>query len=581
MPADAPTLLAVAFDLDGLMFDTEALFVRVATEMLAERGKAFTPEIMAAMIGRQWPVAGKAFREMAGLSESLDALREESRRRFRALMDTAVHPTPGLFALLAHLGRDGWPLAVCTSSRREYAERLLAHHGLRGYFAFLLTAEDVTHGKPDPEIYRTAAARFGISPGALLVLEDSPAGVAAATAAGAFAVGIPHEHSPAAGLAAARLVVDRLDDPRLLALVDRPPPSVPDAGPEPEPEPESAGAPLDSLAYTLARYADAPRRLRCDAGDPDALAAWQEAARAKLRELLGPMPADRVPPDATPGAARRRPGYTRRSITFRTREHLAACGYLLVPDGLTAPAPAVLCLPGHGRGADDIVGIDEDGRDRDAPDGYQRDFAVQCARRGYVALALEPLGFGRRRDPAARAAGPQASSCAPAAGAALLLGETMVGWRVWDTLRGLDVLAARPEVDPDRLALMGISGGGTVALYAAALDARVKATVLSCSFGTFRDSIYSISHCIDNYVPGVLNWFEMADLAAMVAPRALVVEAGESDPIFPLAGVEAALRDAARAYAAAGAPDRLAHAVSPAGHQFDGTAAFEALGRRL
>jgi HAD superfamily hydrolase (TIGR01509 family) len=216
-------LRAVAFDLDGLMFDTEALFVRVATEMLADRGKVFTPAIMAAMIGRQWPVAGRAFQTMAGLSESLDELREETRARFRALMDTAVHPTPGLFALLAALGRHGWPRAVCTSSRREYAERLLSHHGLRDHFAFLLTAEDVTHSKPDPEIYRTAATRFGIPTAALLVLEDSPAGIAAATGAGTFAVGIPHEHSPAAGLGAAHLVVPRLDDPRLLALVDHEP----------------------------------------------------------------------------------------------------------------------------------------------------------------------------------------------------------------------------------------------------------------------------------------------------------------------------------------------------------------------
>lgn len=218
-----PSLRAVAFDLDGLMFDTEALFVRVASAMLADRGKVFTPEIMAAMIGRQWPIAGKAFKEMAGLSESLDDLLVEARTRFRDEMDTAVHPMPGLFALLAQLERHGWPRAVATSSRREYAERLLTRHGLLAHFAFLLTAEDVRQSKPNPEIYLTAASRFGIPPASLLVLEDSPAGVAAATAAGAFVVGIPHDHSPAASLGAARLLVERLDDPRVLALVDQPP----------------------------------------------------------------------------------------------------------------------------------------------------------------------------------------------------------------------------------------------------------------------------------------------------------------------------------------------------------------------
>jgi HAD superfamily hydrolase (TIGR01509 family) len=214
-----PRIQAVAFDLDGLMFDTEALFVRVAGAMLADRGKHFTPEIMAAMIGRQWATAGRAFKEMAGLSESLEELQAEARARFYAEMDTAVHPTPGLFALLAHLERRGFPRAVCTSSRRAYAERLLRRHGLLGHFAFLLGAEDVARHKPDPEIYRSAAERFGVEPGALLVLEDSPAGVASARGAGAWVVAVPHDHSPAGSLAEAHRIVPRLDDPAVLALV--------------------------------------------------------------------------------------------------------------------------------------------------------------------------------------------------------------------------------------------------------------------------------------------------------------------------------------------------------------------------
>jgi HAD superfamily hydrolase (TIGR01509 family) len=210
---------AVAFDLDGLMFDTEALFVQVAAAMLADRGKTFTPEIMAAMIGRQWAVAGQAFKTMAGLSESLDELLAEARSRFYAVMDTAVHPTPGLFALLAALERHEIPRAVATSSRREYAERLLRRHGVMEHFAFLLTAEDVARGKPDPEIYRKAANRFGVEPRSLLVLEDSPAGVAAARAAGAVVVAIPHEHSPREALGAAHLIVPSLGDPQLLEIV--------------------------------------------------------------------------------------------------------------------------------------------------------------------------------------------------------------------------------------------------------------------------------------------------------------------------------------------------------------------------
>ena len=211
---------AVVFDLDGLMFDTEALFHRVASEMLEARGKTLTPEIAQAMIGRRAAEAGEAFRRLAGLDEPADVLMAEARARFNAELEAAVHPMPGLFALLDQLKHRQISRAVATSSRREYAERLLGGHGLLDQFAFVLAAEDVTRGKPDPEIYRTAAARLGVPAASVLVLEDSPAGIAAAKGAGTFAVGIPHEHSPADGLGAADRIVTQLDDPNLLALLD-------------------------------------------------------------------------------------------------------------------------------------------------------------------------------------------------------------------------------------------------------------------------------------------------------------------------------------------------------------------------
>jgi dienelactone hydrolase len=336
---------------------------------------------------------------------------------------------------------------------------------------------------------------------------------------------------------------------------------------------------LDSLAYTLRRYGETPRRLPFEAKSAEQARAWQAGARAKLIELIGPFPGGRVPLDPTFGDEVKGPGFTRRTVTFATRPGLAAFAHLLVPDDRKEGErrAAVLCIPGHGRGADDLVGLDAEGKPREHQEGYQHDYALQCVRHGYVTLALEPLGFGHRRDPAARKAGPEHSSCQPSAGAALLLGESMVGWRTWDAMRGLDLLAERPEVDPKRLAMMGISGGGTISLYAAAIDERVKAAVLSCSFCTFRDSIYSLSHCIDNYVPGLLRWFEMADLAALIAPRALFVENGADDPIFPAAGVAEALRDAARAYDALGAADRLGHETFPDGHVFHGVGAFKTL----
>ncbi len=211
---------AVVFDLDGLMFDTEALFHRVLVAMMAARGKPYRPEIGQAMIGRRSDEAGPAFKRLAGLDEPIEDLLAEARTRFYAEIDTAVHPTPGLFALLSHLEAWKLPRALATSSRRSYAERLLKRHHLMDHFSFLLTSEDVSKGKPDPEIYVKAVERFGLPSHSVLTLEDSPAGLAAAKGAGTFCVGVPHEHSPAEGLGDADLIVSQLDDPRLLAILE-------------------------------------------------------------------------------------------------------------------------------------------------------------------------------------------------------------------------------------------------------------------------------------------------------------------------------------------------------------------------
>jgi HAD superfamily hydrolase (TIGR01509 family) len=210
---------AVVFDLDGLMFDTEALFFRACSEVLASRGKQFTAGMMRSLIGRRAVEVAGWLKTLAGVDEPPEVILAEVKERFAAEVDSAVHPTPGLITLLDQLGRRGLPAAVATSSGRLYAERLLTRHGLADRFAFVLASEDVTQGKPDPQIYRLAVDRFGVPAEALLVLEDSPAGVAAGRGAGAVVVGVPHEHSPAEALQAADLIVPRLDDPTLLALI--------------------------------------------------------------------------------------------------------------------------------------------------------------------------------------------------------------------------------------------------------------------------------------------------------------------------------------------------------------------------
>ena len=193
----------------------------------------------------------------------------------------------------------------------------------------------------------------------------------------------------------------------------------------------------------------------------------------------------------------------------------------------------MICMPGHGRGVDDIVGIDDQGRERTDKAGYQHDFAIQVAEAGMAAVAIEPMGFGCRRDPINARQGLSRKACDPAAGGALLVGETMIGWRVWDVIRTLDYIATRPELDSARVGCMGISGGGTVTLFATALEPRIRAALVSGYLNTFRDSVGSLAHCIDNYVPGILNWAEMHDIAGLDRAAAAVRRVGRKGQHLP------------------------------------------------
>ena len=348
------------------------------------------------------------------------------------------------------------------------------------------------------------------------------------------------------------------------------------------PDAALAARALDSKAFCLSEYDAIERSLTFTATNRADAEAWQQRARQRLVERLGGLPTTRVPLNAEVLETTDCGSYVREKIVFDTRRNLSALGYLLVPKGGRRPLPAVVCFSGHGRGLPDILGpLDSAGVRPERSATYAREYALQCVEHGYVTFAVEQLALGTRRDDAARAAGPAENSCRPAACAALLFGQSMAGWRAWDAIRAIDYLAERAEVDIARVATLGASGGGTTSLLAGALDERVKVAVVSAYFNTFRDSIVSISHCPDNYVPGLLQDMEMADLAGLVAPRRLFVESGRRDRIFPIEGSQVAVEHARSIYTAFGVSDRLGYAVHDGGHEFNGVAAFEALARWL
>jgi len=206
---------AVVFDMDGLMFNTEDVYTLTGTELLRRRGLLFTEELKDALMGLPPEPCFNTIIRWHGLSEDWTTLASESDNIYVGLLTEHLAVMPGLMELLSALERAEIPKAIATSSSRKLTDVCLEPFGLTDRFQFILTSEDITLGKPNPEIYLLAASRFGIRPSEMLVLEDSHNGCRAAAAAGAFAVAVPGSHSRRHDFSTARLVIESLADPRL------------------------------------------------------------------------------------------------------------------------------------------------------------------------------------------------------------------------------------------------------------------------------------------------------------------------------------------------------------------------------
>ena len=216
MPSDAIPK-AVVFDLDGLMFNTEELYIEVGSEVLRRRGCELSSDLLDKMMGRRPRQAIETMIQFHGLTDTVDEIESESREIFAPILDTKLSPMPGLLSLLDALEAAEVPKAVATSSPRAFAANVMSRFELLPRFEFVLTAEDVHRGKPDPEIYLSAADRLDVAPCEVLVLEDSQTGCRSAVAAGAIVVAVPAAHSRHHEFEGASLVISDLADPQLYA----------------------------------------------------------------------------------------------------------------------------------------------------------------------------------------------------------------------------------------------------------------------------------------------------------------------------------------------------------------------------
>jgi dienelactone hydrolase len=285
---------------------------------------------------------------------------------------------------------------------------------------------------------------------------------------------------------------------------------------------------------------------------PATLAAWKSQhreVRAELWQMLGRLPPRPAVPKVQTLSIEDRRDYVVEKFQFDNGAGATVPGYLLRPKNAPAKSPAILYCHWHAGEYD--LGKEELFQTRHTPEAPGPAFA----RRGYVVLAIDASGFGERNGqgpdgPAER----NRTAEETASKFDLWVGRTFWGMLLRDDLMGLDYLASRPEVDPDRIGVTGMSMGSTRTWWLMALDDRLKTGVAIACMTRYQNLIRHGSvheHAVGYFVPRMLNHFDTEAVIALIAPRPVLFQTGDQDPGSPVDGIhaiEATVRSVYRLY---------------------------------
>ncbi len=308
--------------------------------------------------------------------------------------------------------------------------------------------------------------------------------------------------------------------------------------------------------------------------------AWKKDLRERLREITGISRLVRAELSPRLLETVRKDGYSREKWLIQTEPDIWMPFYVLVPDGRKdgAKLPCIIAPHGHkSSGKNGVAGRTEipcvDEVIRETRLAYGPEFA----KRGYMVFCPDARGFGERRESVRQgdSAGRFMNGCCEQLNhMAIPLGLTLCGMWIFDLMRLTDYILTREDCDPDRIACAGLSGGGMQTLYFTALDDRIRCCVISGYFYGVKESLLEMpGSCSCNYVPHMWETCDMGDVGALIAPRPMLVETGNQDPLSGRRGTENVkeqLEITEKAFRLYGVPERLVWHIFDGPHRWDG-----------
>ena len=291
---------------------------------------------------------------------------------------------------------------------------------------------------------------------------------------------------------------------------------------------------------------------------PEEIRARARQVRANLTRWIGGLPSERTPLNVQRTGVIEHPDYRVEKLVFESQPRFFVTANLYIPKTGRGPFPAVLQPTGHSLTAK-------------ARELYQS-LSIGLVKYGFVVLTYDPLGQGERRiffdrDLGDSKVGGTTVEHQMVGVQALLGGESIARQMIWDGMRGLDLLQARPEVDGARLGVSGCSGGGTLTAYIAALDDRVKAAAPSCYITSWEDQLPGTGpQDAEQQFPDQLrDGFDHGDFLIAMAPKPYLI-CSTTEDFFPLSGARRTYEEAKGIYNRFGAEDKIAWFTAPGGH---------------
>ena len=280
--------------------------------------------------------------------------------------------------------------------------------------------------------------------------------------------------------------------------------------------------------------------------------------------------------------------YTRIKYVLQTEAKVYVPFFALIPAGLKPGErrPAVICPQGHfSRAKESVAAVRHEKDVLEDMNTYHTHYGEDFVKMGYVVFCPDARGLGERAEKAMQEEGKWKCSCTVLNRMAIPLGRSAVGMSVWDLVKLCDYIQTRADCNPDRIGCAGLSGGGLQTLYFAAIDTRITCL---CTSGYFYGALESLlemnGNCDCNYVPNLWQHFDMCDIAALVAPRPLIIETGLKDALNGRSGlgnVTSQYDIAKLAYRAAGNEDRIVLSTFDGGHLWNGAEVYPFFERYL